>query len=76
MSIDNTYYSKHNAQRFIRLLGCWRSSDPEQASFNRDPREYQTLLQKHFDTNMDRLDRVGQWERDACVAELKLLNRK
>jgi hypothetical protein len=70
---NHSSYGPTQAERFVRLLGCWSFVNPTDAAKRRDPAEYKSLLRKLIEVNNSRLDNVGFAETAAAKRELVAL---
>jgi len=69
-------YTKLDAVRYIKYLGCWTFVNEVDAVKRRDPAEYAQLLRQLIEVNKTRRDSVGRWERAAAKEVLKKLDKQ
>ncbi len=66
-------YPPSDIERFVRYLGCWGTTDLENALHKRDPAEYRRLLHQCIAVNEGRDDKMGELHVYFARRELKNL---
>jgi hypothetical protein len=73
MSKNDRNYTKLDAEKFVKQLGCWTFVNPTDAVKRRDKNEYLALLEKLIAVNKTRHDMIGSWEIQAAYQILTTL---
>lgn len=66
-------YTRFDAVRYVKYLGCWTFVDIKTAIVRRDPNDYRELLLKLIEANKSRNDDAGKWETTEARKQLKAL---